>query len=56
MRVIIRIRDETKAELPVRAAFEFPTVRELATHLEEMLEIHDKLTLSNTHDAQSEES
>jgi hypothetical protein len=56
MRMIIRIRDETNAEIPVRAAFEFPTVSEMAAHLEEVLEIHDRHTFLNTDDAQSEES
>ncbi len=56
VQVIVRIRDETNADLSVRAVFELPTVREMAAHLEEVLELHDRRTVSNTHDVQSEPS
>jgi len=59
VQVIIRIRDETNAKLPVRAAFEFPTVRELATYLEGVLGEtvrKDGEVLPDTLDVHSEQS
>ncbi len=59
VQVVIRIRDETNAELPVRAAFEFPTVSELATYLEGVLGEtvrKDGEVLPDTLDVHSEQS